>query len=156
MGSSRNCLTFAVVNLHVNGGSYTPSDQSISSNRLEALELIVGVLLGAHRKIISSVLSSPALKSMIYWMPALLSWLSSEHKRVCIIISLKAYHAKRLTVGNTASTVLKPQWLQLKQHVMWTFHSRMLDFTVGHGGALVESIAFNRSVVGSTPALAAM
>ena len=27
---------------------------------------------------------------------------------------------------------------------------------VGHGGALVESIAFNRRVVGSTPALAAM
>ena len=26
----------------------------------------------------------------------------------------------------------------------------------GHGGALVESIAFNQSVVGSTPALAAM
>ena len=28
--------------------------------------------------------------------------------------------------------------------------------SVGHGGALVESIAFNRRVVGSTPALAAM
>ena len=27
---------------------------------------------------------------------------------------------------------------------------------VGHGGALVELIAFNRRVVGSTPALAAM
>ena len=27
---------------------------------------------------------------------------------------------------------------------------------MGHGGALVESIAFNRRVVGSTPALAAM
>ena len=27
---------------------------------------------------------------------------------------------------------------------------------VGHGGALVESIAFNQRVVGSTPALAAM
>ena len=27
---------------------------------------------------------------------------------------------------------------------------------VEHGGALVESIAFNRRVVGSTPALAAM
>ena len=27
--------------------------------------------------------------------------------------------------------------------------------SVGHGGALVESIAFNRSVVISTPALAA-
>ena len=27
---------------------------------------------------------------------------------------------------------------------------------VGHGGALVESITFNRRVVGSTPALAAM
>ena len=27
---------------------------------------------------------------------------------------------------------------------------------VGHGSALVESIAFNRRVVGSTPALAAM
>ena len=27
---------------------------------------------------------------------------------------------------------------------------------VGHGGALVESLAFNRRVVGSTPALAAM
>ena len=28
--------------------------------------------------------------------------------------------------------------------------------TEGHGGALAESIAFNRRVVGSTPALAAM
>ena len=28
--------------------------------------------------------------------------------------------------------------------------------SVGHGGALVETIAFNRRVVGSTPALAAM
>jgi len=27
---------------------------------------------------------------------------------------------------------------------------------MGHGGALVDSIAFNRKVVGSTPALAAM
>ena len=40
--------------------------------------------------------------------------------------------------------------------------SRMLEvirltiMLVGHGGALVESIAFNRRVVGSTPALAAM
>ena len=31
-----------------------------------------------------------------------------------------------------------------------------VDITVGHGGALVESIAFNRRVVGSTPSLAAM
>ena len=30
------------------------------------------------------------------------------------------------------------------------------SISVGHGGALVESIAFNRRVVGSTPALAAM
>ena len=29
------------------------------------------------------------------------------------------------------------------------------DVIVGRGGALVESIAFNRRVVGSTPALAA-
>ena len=27
---------------------------------------------------------------------------------------------------------------------------------MGHGGALVESVAFNRRVVGSTPALAAI
>jgi len=27
---------------------------------------------------------------------------------------------------------------------------------MGHGGALIESITFNRRVVGSTPALAAM
>ena len=32
----------------------------------------------------------------------------------------------------------------------------MIVTIVGHGGALVESIAFNRRVVGSTPALAAM
>ena len=40
-------------------------------------------------------------------------------------------------------------------------HHHLINFTyhylmVGHGGALVESIAFNRRVVGSTPALAAM
>src|SRR6218665_398790 len=33
-------------------------------------------------------------------------------------------------------------------------HERQ-SLAVGHGGALVESIAFNRRVVGSTPALAA-
>ena len=31
-----------------------------------------------------------------------------------------------------------------------------MNVSVGHGGALVESIACNRRVVGSTPALAAM
>ena len=30
------------------------------------------------------------------------------------------------------------------------------EYIVGHGGALIEWIAFNRRVVGSTPALAAM
>ena len=30
------------------------------------------------------------------------------------------------------------------------------QWMMGHGSALVESIAFNRRVVGSTPALAAM
>ena len=30
------------------------------------------------------------------------------------------------------------------------------EYDMGHGGALVESIAFNRRVVGSTSALAAM
>ena len=37
-----------------------------------------------------------------------------------------------------------------------TAHCLLLLHYVGHGGALVESIAFNRRVVGSTPALAAM
>ena len=32
----------------------------------------------------------------------------------------------------------------------------LLVLLVGHGGALVESIAFNRKVVSSTPALAAL
>jgi len=34
--------------------------------------------------------------------------------------------------------------------------NRCIQNMVGHGGALVEWIAFNRRVVGSTPALAAM
>ena len=38
------------------------------------------------------------------------------------------------------------------------FRCRLSDYLhnhdMGHGGALVESIAFNRRVVGSTPALA--
>ena len=33
---------------------------------------------------------------------------------------------------------------------------KVANLGMGHGGALVESIAFNRRVVGSTPALAAM
>ena len=49
-------------------------------------------------------------------------------------------------------------------HGLWvvrTFQCSLLQYgvcglVVGHGGALVESIAFNRRVVGSTPALAAM
>ena len=38
--------------------------------------------------------------------------------------------------------------------LVWTYSISFI--LVGHGGALVESIAFNRRVVGSTPALAAM
>ena len=34
--------------------------------------------------------------------------------------------------------------------------SQGATMSMGHGGALVESIAFNRRVMGSTPALAAM
>src|SRR6218665_1935630 len=95
MSSSTNCLTSTVFNLHVNGGSYTPSDQSISSNRLEALGL-VGVLLGAHWVHTQcAVISNPQVK---YFLNASSS-LPTEQKRVCIIVSLKAYHAERLTVS---------------------------------------------------------
>ena len=39
----------------------------------------------------------------------------------------------------------------------WVYTSAIALYAiVGHGGALVESIAFNQRVVGSTPALAAM
>ena len=38
----------------------------------------------------------------------------------------------------------------------FTLISSISIITVGHGGALVESIAFNRRVMGSTPALATM
>src|SRR5678815_4867800 len=42
MGSSMNFFSSAVVSLHVKGGSYTLSDQSIISNRDEALSEIRG------------------------------------------------------------------------------------------------------------------
>jgi len=38
--------------------------------------------------------------------------------------------------------------------ISWCFTWHLRD--VGHGGALVEAMTFNRRVVGSTPALAAM
>jgi len=52
-------------------------------------------------------------------------------------------------------TILIP--LKKKANVVRCKEYRTISLlTHGHGGALVESIAFNRRVVGSTPALAAM
>ena len=48
---------------------------------------------------------------------------------------------------------INPEEEDQKNRVM--MKSRKISYTtVGHGGALVESIAFNRRVVGSPPALA--
>jgi len=74
MGSSTNFLTSAVVNLHVNGGSYNPPDQAPTGWKL--WNWLYEFFWGEQKDHPCSVLSSAALKSMIFWMPALLSWLS--------------------------------------------------------------------------------
>ena len=54
---------------------------------------------------------------------------------------------------NSFGQLLEGNQVQELQNVLSMMRKTIM---VGHGGALVESIAFNRRVVGSTPALAAM
>jgi len=46
------------------------------------------------------------------------------------------------------------KWHQMITQGHYTVHKAIIQCSVGRDGALVESITFNRRVVGSTPALA--
>ena len=65
---------------------------------------------------------------------------------------MPSYESKELE--NTEELLRTVEWRK-RWKIVIDLHDGYTCIIVGHGGALVESTAFNRRVVGSTPALAA-